>query len=405
MQLLKFPFLDNAIKMKRFRLGSPPSLTNELSELGWLANGLANSGSKLEDSFWEGRLASQVDRLLKEGGEEEFTLALDQLFDSHPQAHDELAEMIEARAETTRLQHQGTTWDVLLLAVPVLAWSRYGINAGPLAKAPLQALKTQLGAHVLAKDAKLAMCEFLFSPDQLPQTFVDTHQLTCELGVRALSGRDFKINAKDLPETSRFLSDTRYLLAALAVPQGAPIFRWHEGDLSREQALAAWVQQSGPTFESLLTGSIIQPLLGDAYHAACRQADLGSRPYSIRASVAFLQTVFETAPDALRAVIGPCWDKQLEEYRVGFSMRDKNTVVHGLVWPLLGAEDEATETVAEIEQLLRDCGITEIVTLDHRFPLEYCDDCGVPLYPNLDAELVHAELPEEHGEQAPRLLH
>ncbi len=391
--------------MKRFRIGSRPSHPDELSELGWLANGLANSGSKLEDSFWEGRLAGQVDQLLKDGNEEELTEALDQLFDSHPQAHDELAEMLEGRAETTRLQHQGIAWDVLLVAVPVLAWSRYGINAGPIGKAPLQVLKTQLAAHVLAKDAKLAVCEFLFSPDQLPQSYVDTHQLTCELGVRALSGRDFKIDAKSLPETNRFLSDTRYLLAAVAVPVGTPIFRWHEGDQSREQALTAWVQQSSPTFESLLTGSIIQPLLGDAYHAACRQADHGSRPYSVRASVAFLQTVFETAPDALRAVIGPCWDKQLEEYRIGFSMRDKNTVVHGLVWPLLGVEDEATESIAEIEQLLRECGITEVATLDHRFPMEYCDDCGVPLYPNLDAELVHAELPEENGEQTPRLLH
>lgn len=391
--------------MKRFRLSNPSSQTDDLSELGHLAIGLAGSGSKLEDSFWEAKLADQVDRFLKDGNEEDLGMALDQLFDNHPEAHDELAEMIEARTETTRLQHQGTTWDVLLVAVPVLAWSRYGINAAPLAKGPLQVLKTQLAAHVLAKDAKLAMCEFLFSPDQLPRSFVDTHLLTCELGVRALSGRDFKIEAKSLPETTRFLSDTRYLLAGIAVPAGAPIFRWQEGDMTREQSLAAWSKQSSPTLEGLLTGSQFQPLLGDAYHAACRQADHASRPYSVRASVAFLQTVFETAPDALRAVIGPCWDKQLEELRIGFSMRDKNTVIHGVVWPLLGAEEDGSESISEIEQLLRDCGITDVVALDHRFPLEFCDDCGVPLYPNLDAELVHAELPEEHSEQTPRMLH
>lgn len=391
--------------MKRPRFGTRSRVTQEATQLGWLANGLATSESRLEDKFWETRLATEIDALLKEGSEEEIGSALDYLFDANPEAHDELADMVEARAETTRLEHQGKSWDVLLIAVPLLAWSRYNINAGVLPKAVHEALKTQLAAHTLAKDAKLALCDFLFSPDQLPRSYVDTHLLTCELGVRALSGRDFKIDPKDLPETTRFLSDTRYLLGAVVVPAGEAIFRWHEGDQQREQALAAWVQQSSPTYETLLTGCSFKPLLVDAYHAACRQADSDSRAYSVRASVAFLQTVFETAPDALRAVIGPCWDKRLEEYRIGFSMRDKNTVVHGVVWPLLGAENDGGETVAEIEALLRECGITDVVALDHRFPMEFCDDCGVPLYPNLDAELVHAELPEEHSEQTPRLLH
>jgi hypothetical protein len=76
-----------------------------------------------------------------------------------------------------------------------------------------------------------------------------------------------------------------------------------------------------------------------------------------------------------------------------------------VVWPLLGTEDESSEIVSEIETLLRECGITEVAVLDHRFPLEFCEDCGVPLYPNLDAELVHAELPEELSQQTPRMLH
>ena len=42
--------------------------------------------------------------------------------------------------------------------------------------------------------------------------------------------------------------------------------------------------------------------------------------------------------------------------------------------------------------------------LDHRLPLEYCDDCGAPLYPNPDGEPVHAELPEEEA-SVPRHLH
>jgi uncharacterized protein YuzB (UPF0349 family) len=36
--------------------------------------------------------------------------------------------------------------------------------------------------------------------------------------------------------------------------------------------------------------------------------------------------------------------------------------------------------------------------------MEYCEDCGAPLYPTLDGELVHAELPEE-SEPAGQHLH
>lgn len=391
--------------MKRPRFGARTRASREATQLCWLAEGLAKSSGKLEDRFWESRLAAQVDEALHHGGEDDLNAALDRLFEANPPAHDELADMIEARAETTVLTQGDQAWDILLIAVPLLAWSRYAIGAGTLPGNALAAFKAQLSGHVLAADARLALCDYLFSPDQLPRSFVDTHLLTAELGARALVGTDLSIDASGLPETNRFLSDTRYLLGAIAVPQGAPLFRWHERDGSRETALEQWVKQGGQSFEPLLPGCAYQPLLADAYHAACRQADRASRPYALQASVAFLQTAFETSPDALRAVIGPCWDQRLEEYRIGFSMRDKNNVIHGVVWPILGSEEEHADVAHEIETLLRQAGIGEVAILDHRLPLEFCDDCGVPLYPNLDAEMVHAELPEEHSAQAPRLLH
>jgi len=86
-------------------------------------------------------------------------------------------------------------------------------------------------------------------------------------------------------------------------------------------------------------------------------------------------------------------------------VRGRDEVVHGVVWPLLGAEDETTDCVAQIETVLRESGLTDVVALEHHFPLEYCDDCGAPLYPSPEGEVVHAEMPEEQGVQAPRHLH
>jgi hypothetical protein len=100
-------------------------------------------------------------------------------------------------------------------------------------------------------------------------------------------------------------------------------------------------------------------------------------------------------PADIRAVVGPCYDRRMEEYRVGLGPKDKEETFHGIVWPLLGAEDEATDAASEIESVLREAGVKEVIFLDHHFPMEFCDDCGAPLFPNPEAELVHAEMPEQ----------
>jgi len=166
-------------------------------------------------------------------------------------------------------------------------------------------------------------------------------------------------------------------------------------DGNKEAALKEWIKQGSPNLEPLLTGCAWQPLLPDAYHASCRNADRLSRPYSLKASIAFLQTMLGLTPADLRAVVGPCYDRRMEEYRVGLGPKDNDETYHGIVWPLLGAEDEATDAAGEIESVLREAGVKDVIFLDHHFPLEFCDDCGAPLYPNVEAELVHAEMPEQ----------
>lgn len=395
--------------MKRPRFGTRSRVSRDVSQLSWLATGLAESGGRLEDAFWESRLIQLADQLLAEGNEDELVTALDRLYETHPEAHDGLADIIESRAESCQISHQGQDYDVLLVAAPVLAWSRFGIPTPNIPGDTLIALKAQLCGHVLATQAKVAMVDFLFSPDQLPRSYCDTYRLTAELGQCALAGQDMALDTREVPETNRFLSDTRYLLAAIAVPRNTPLFYWHENhesDSSKEVARQQWRQQGGGALESLLTGSAFEPLLPDAYHAACRQADKDSRPYSLKASVAFLNTALDIAPEKLRVAIGPFHDQRLEEYRLGFSLQDKpEAVIHGVVWALIGNEDENTEAVAEMEAVLRACGISDIVVHDHRFPFEFCEDCGAPLYPNAEGELMHTEMPEEQAEQPPRLLH
>jgi hypothetical protein len=390
--------------MKRNRLPRRARQTPDSELLTRLATRLSQSSNRIEDAFWEGRLATHIDRLLADNAEDTLIAVLDQLYSGGSRAYDELADMVESCAETRR-SDSNSGLDAVMIAVPLLAWSRFQIPSGSIPAAQMDAVRVHLQAHVLAADAKLGLCDVLYSPDQLPQNYVDTAQLAEKLAKAAIHGRNLKVDPAQLPETMNFLSDTRYLLGAVAAPRGAALFRWQEDDGDPAECFRQWSLQGGEALRPLLPACAIefQPVL--AYHAAVRDADRASRPWSLRAAVAFLQTVLNQPASDLRAVVAPFHDRQLEEFRIGFTLRGNSDVVHGVVWPLLEHEDENNDAQGQIEATLRETGVNNILMLNQRFPLEFCDDCGAPLYPNPEGEPVHAELPEEQGEAAPRHLH
>ncbi|MBK9312013.1 MAG: DUF2863 family protein [Rhodocyclaceae bacterium] len=390
--------------MKRNRFSRRAKQNPATDELIRLAGSLAQSSSRVEDEFWQDRLAAAINRLIADGDDVTLNGALDHLYGAGGRAYDELADLVESCSETRRVD-TGPGQDAILFAVPVLAWSRFVIPSGTIAADQLSTLRVQLQAHVFAADARIGLADYLWSPDQLPQSYVETAQLAERLTKAALHGKDVRIDTASMPETANFLSDIRYLIGVVAAPRGTAMFRWQEDDGSRAETLKQWRAQGGEALRRALPACAIEPLLPQPYHAAARDADRASRPYSVRAAVAFLQTTLNVAAADLRAVVGPYYDRQLEEYRIGFTLADANDVIHGVVWPLLEAEDETADTPAQIETVLKEAGIREVVALDHRFPLEYCDDCGAPLYPNPDGEPSHAELPEEQAEAAPRHLH
>lgn len=393
--------------MKRSRFSRRNKQTPDAEELIRLATQLSLSGNRLEDAFWERRLATAIDRLLRNRDEAAIGAALDHLYGVGGRAYDELADLVENCAESDRhvLAGAGAGLEALLFAVPVLAWSRYAIPAGPIAPEVLANLRVHLQAHVFAADVRFGLADYFFSPDQLPQSYGETAALTEKLGKAALHGRDLKLDASQMAETMSFLSDTRYLLGVVCAPAGGALFRWQEEDGSRNEALKQWRAQGGEVLRALLPACALEPLLPQSFHAAIREADRASRPYSLRSAVSFLQTTMNLPAANLRAVVAPYYDRQIEEYRIGFTLGEAAEVVHGVVWPLLENEDEASELPGQIESVLREAGLREVLVLDHRFPLEYCDDCGAPLYPNPDGEPVHAELPDQEEESAPRHLH
>ena len=411
--------------MRRPSKNPSQKLTAESQRLVTLAQGVVLSGSRIEARSWENALDAQTHKLLKNHHQAGIDHALDHLFTIEPDGYDALMEAIEAGSESIVVEHDGQSFDALLIAAPILAWTRFAIASGPIASDALATLSAHLQAHLLADGARLAMAPMLYAIDQLPRTPADTYALTQRMALAALKNDPVKVVA-NVPETAPFLADTRYLLGVVVVPVSAALFRWQASlDLrDRIQALEQWQAQAMPNIVRLLPGCGIDLLLPQAYYMACREADRSIRPASIRAAVHYLTHTLDVLPDALQVVVGAfgedTGEQRIDEYRIGFMLAEDTDVIYGIVWPLYGAEDaeqalqdsvdgivDSVPAIAvltgnqppspldEIMTLLKESGITKIRQHAERFPMEFCDDCGAPLYADLDADLVHAEMPDD----------
>ena len=376
-------------------------LSPDAERLVATALGLANSGSRTEDRFWESALGARLARLLEGVNPQAVYDALDRLNQTDGEAYGALIEAVEDASEALTLEVDGQAWDCLLVSAPLVAWTRFRIPSGPVPAEAAAALSAHWQAHVLSRQARLCLSPFLYSIDQLPRDFSELRKTTRRLGALAVAGQPARRESKALPETAEMLADTRYLLGVVAVPRGQALFRWQEADAgdhaSRVQCLEQWIAQARPNLEPLLPGCGFECLLPDAYHINMRESDRRVRPYAIRAAVHFLTHAMGVEPAQLRAAVAAFGTERVDEFRVGLSVEGSDEVAQGVVWPLLGAESEADEPspLELLRDTLRDAGVTEIRVWPELNEPEYCEDCGVPLYPDMKGEIVHAEMPDD----------
>ena len=391
--------------MARTRAKSPPRLTRDAERLIALANGLNASGSLTEDRFWEAQMSALVAKLLENGNDAPIDGALDHLYQTNLGAYDTLIELVENESESVPLAHDGGEWQGLLIAAPIVVWSKYAIASGTIARDEAETLRVQLQAHVLAEGARATLVPYLYSIDQLPRHFSELRRLTAKLAEAALAGEASKLDLARLPETAHLLADTRFLVACAAVPRGHALFRWQEdasGHAGRTGSLEQWIAQARPTLSKLLPGCVFEVLLPDAYYVNCRESDRRVRPFGIRAAVAFLENALKVKAADLQVVVAGFGEERVDEYRIAFSLQGDSEVAHGVVWPLYGREDETARPgpLDEVVAQLTETGVTEVKKLSGTFTPEYCEDCGAPLFANAEGEIVHAELPEEADTQA-----
>jgi hypothetical protein len=399
-----------------------PKLSAESQRLVSISQAIVQAASRVEERTWERNLDSQLQKLLKTNHQDSVDAALNVLFKGDLAVYDVLMDGVEAVSESSTMTEQGAdgaevTWQALLVAAPVLAWTRFSIASGTIPNDIVTTLSAHFSAHLLADGARMAMAPTLYSLDQLPRTHAETYTLTHKLAQAAHKGSAPKPAAPG-PDASQFLADTRFLLVAVIAPVGGPLFRWQEPqhhvnfEAVREAALEQWRAQAGPNVARLLPGCGTELLLPEAYYVACREADKLIRPVSVRAAVHYLTYTLGVEPGDLRAVIAGFGDEindsQVDEYRIGFTLRQSSDVVYGIVWPLYGQEDEEgtpmegpvqggrpLAPIDEIVKHLNEMGIAHVKRIAERYVAEYCDDCGAPLFADPSGELVHAEMPED----------
>lgn len=381
-------------------------LARDAQQLITLAAHCTKAGSRYEDIFWEREIIALGSKLMAAGQDSVIEAALDSTLDSNLESdldtHETLISFCEAAAECSSVDVNGASFDTLLIAMPMVAWSRYAIASGPLSMTAVKsdtitnktvgALLAALHTHILAKDAQACMSPYLYSIDQMPISFSGVHKLAQKLTHAAINNTQPSFDYAKLPAAADLLADVRFLIAGVSVPEGAPLFRWQaDVAINRDACAATWTTEAKPLMAGLLPGCEFECLLPDAYFVSCREADRRVRPYAIRSAVAFLETSLKVKPEKVHAVVAAVGEKAVTEFRISFITPGQSDVVHGSIWPVFSAEEDESEII----RVLRECKVGNIITPEGMFDAEHCDDCGAPLFANADSEMVHPAWPDD----------
>jgi hypothetical protein len=282
--------------MSNHRTKNISRISPETERLVSDALSLAASGSRVEDIFWENKLLERLMRLLHAQNQNAIDAALDQTIKINPIAYDVLAENAETLAESMTLTHADVAWDVVLIAIPIIARTRYNIPSGKLSPDSIQTTGLQLHEHIAAQQAKVALVPWLYSIDQMPHSHCQTRQLLEKLANAAIHGSEIKLELRDMPETIPVLADPRYIVGVVAAPSGAPLFRWQEEAPRRQErgvCLLNWQKNMQAVVAAFMPGCEFELTLPEAYFTNCRESDRKIRPLSILAAVSYLESLLD----------------------------------------------------------------------------------------------------------------
>lgn len=358
---------------------------------------ILDAGGFWERQFLVDALFKKVEGRLKRADDVTLEESLNFLADEAPNAHDILADIIEAASEIPSTTPAFKDMHCQLIACPILAWSRYSVPSGKLSREFLRDFSHILLENVASGDVKhLIVGNFLLSPDELPQSFSQIYAWANRFADKKKDSQKISVldlKVKDVPK-NEFLSDVRFVVGLLVAEKGKSFFAWQDDiKITRELVAQIWNEKSRAVFGSVFVGAMYQPVLPASFNAACRQSDLESRGYALDSAILFLKATLHILPEQMRVIVAYCYSREGEEYRISLATQHGH-VLYGVVWPMLPGENDEGEVLTNIQEIAKKHRILGFNVLNVRQPLEFCDDCGSPLFPNLAGEFLHPQMPQ-----------
>ncbi len=371
---------------------------DEFVRLAFLA---VDSTSRFEDRHIDDALETLCRRHLDRGEDSDIEAALSRLKANDSPAYDELLAMAEDCAQT-RLDKKGCH---LLVLIPIMGWSRYQIPFGPMGADYLVEI-ARLYQKTWAPDAsEVTIGNCLLSADSLPEGLTDVRGLLDALTKGRQKNGVASITSFLKADPPADFADVRYLAVAVSATEPAKLFPPISQDF-REHARLMMDFCLG-TREILMTpmaGTMTDVQPPAAFFSGWRQTDAAMRVFCIRALVSYVSCMGYEAKDLIATtavftrVGGLEQTMDTDEIRVSISRKSEpSTVVAGVVLPTIPEEAEQNQAFAG--EVLRDMEIGRLVALPQTFPMEWCDDCGAPLYANCDGYVKHLETPSDFDEK------
>ena len=382
---------------------SPEIIQPERDEFMRLARVCSESASRFEDRLVDAALEAKCRQALDKGEDSDIESALAQLKKEESSAYDELLSMAEDCAQSL-IKPKSTS---LLVLIPILAWSRYRIPFGKLPDAMLEGIAKLYQQYFTQANTRIRIGSSLVSSDHLPEGLGPVRKLLTQfaagssrktIGVTEIASLMTQNPPPDF-------SDSRFLVLSVTAPKLEDLFPAFTQD--REEYARNFMEFAlgcHRLLEPALVGCVFQVQYPCAFFSAWRQTDASMQVFALKALVDFV-CCMGFVPRQLIATTAVFFHPQpndtdpTNEVRIGISLATQpNRIIAGVVWPIATGEPEDSQQAAG--QILSACCIDKIVTLDQTFPMEWCEDCGAPLYAAPNGLVTHIELPEGMEETA-----
>ncbi len=370
-------------------------LRDELQRLALL---LTESSSKLEDVRYEKALERLTKEALDQGDDTEIEAALAALKNDNPPAYDQLLSFAEEAAQSI-ISEDGAS---LLVIVPLLVWSRYRNHCGQIAPNALEKVAASFKSIMTSTKADVRIGNVLLAPEHIPESFSDVRRILARMTTLAEDGSSPVVDLRDLidkPAAADF-ADTRYLLIAVSAPSANDLFRSSQEDyIDRARAEMNFCLEVHRALEFAMIGAVYEVQPPGAFFWGWRQTENAMRVWSLKSLVDFIGSMGYKPSDVIAsaAFFVPAASDNAEsmtELRVGISpRRAPDKVVSGIAWPVM--PDELDHVQALATDILRTKGVRNVIFHEQDFPLEWCEDCGCPLYANPQGMVVHIEFADD----------